>query len=156
MYHAIRSGWTNQITRLFIPTETKTAKNANHGSAYIHTPLQQSNPPQMWPELLCSVLSLTRIKNDGTMSPTCCHFSPTQIFGIYSLLCISQPFSFWFPIIRVVAFKQISHYCFLSAVVPSFLAVVVVKCVCTVGIFLARLHRGGHPRRAFDRNLEYP
>ena len=88
----IRSCWMNQITGLFVPRETKTEKYANHGSVYIHTPIQQK---QSSTNVASVALLHSLSRNDGPMSPSCCHFFPTQIFGIYSLLCIFQPFSFF-------------------------------------------------------------
>ena len=162
MYHPIRSGWTNQITVLFVSRKPKeTAKNANHGSAYIYTRIQQGNPPQMWPALLSSLLclSLERKTMDHCLSAVVFFFdtdiwtlfSPDEkhrrkvYFSAFFLLFPNRSFLNKFPSIS-----------FLSAVVPSFLAVVVVQFVCAVGFLLARLHRGGHPRREFDRNLKYP
>ena len=156
VHHAIRSGWMNQITRLFIPRETKTAKNANHGSAYIHTPIQQSNPPQMWPELLCSVLSLTRTKNDGPMSTSCCHFSRHRYLEFILSCVFLSLFLFGSQSYVLLLLNKFPSIASLAPLFPLFLPSLSLNVFALSFFFLARLHRGGHPRRAFDRNLKYP
>ena len=131
-------------------------KNANHGSVYVHTPIQQSNRPQMWPVLLSSVLSVTRTKNDGPMSPSPCHF-PQRRYLEFILSCVFLSlFLFGSQSLVLLLLSNFPSIASLAPLFPSFLAVVVSQCVCAVGFLLARLHRGGHPRRAFDCNLKYP
>ena len=156
MYHAIRSGWTNQITRLFIPREMKIAKMQImvqytyillYSKAIVHKCGQCCSPP--------SSLSLERKMMDQCL-PAVVIF-PQRRYLEFILSCVFLSlFLFGSQSLVLLLLSNFPSIASLAPLFPSFLAVVVIQCVCAVGFLLARLDRGGHPRRAFDCNLKYP